>query len=114
MNLVDANGKPIISEQKKQADKTDRILDFREWVAKAIDSTNKAAWEYQQETINLLMQSFDKIVAEQILAKHGGLVETLKEKEKTIQELKQFCEENIKLISDLEIKVMQLEGKLHE
>ncbi len=101
MQILDANGAPIEAGP--------RIYNtFAEWKMGTLDPSSLSAWNHQELKLAEIRKNFAEAVC------HGkeGLRAQIEEKNKTIAELKKFCEENIKIISELEIKCMQLEGKL--
>jgi len=102
LKLVGADGKPIKSDTVQEEGFYET---FEEWTAKAILTTNRAAWEYKNREIAEILKGFDIAVAEKVLEKNRGIKATLEDKNKTIEELKAFVEENIQIIQDLEVKL---------
>ena len=101
--IVDANGRQILTEDEVNSQ---GFFDtFEEWNTRSIITTNRAAWEYKNTEIAEILRGFDAEVGKQVLLKNEGIVATLKKKNETIEELKAFIEENIKLIQDLENKL---------
>jgi len=123
LNLVDTNGQPLSSVKstlpvgKPQAhihDDTPMYLQFEEWCAKAIITTNRAAWEYQQGKIEKIMEGWQAAVTYELKSTNAGLLETLKVKDATIAELKNFTEETIQKMTEMEIAFMKAGGKLSD
>lgn len=101
MQILDSLGKPISTTQK--------VYDsFFAWKQNTLDPSSMAAWNHQELKLKAMRDGFAEAVC------HGkeGLRVQIEEQRKTIDELKKFCEENIKLISELEIENMKLKGNL--
>ena len=101
MPIVDANG--------RQIETSATIYDsFAEWKLHTLDTSSLGAWNHQQLKIDLIRKDF----AEAVLYSKEGLKEKILEQRKTIEELKKFCEDNLKIMSDLEIENTKLKGNL--
>ena len=88
-------------ENKKVNNKPKLIKDFDQWKLDqgAIVVSAEDAWNYQQQKIALWEQ-----VSEQA-------AETIGKMKQIIDELRKFNEDNLKIISDLEIENLQLKGE---
>lgn len=97
--IVDINGKEISSGP--------RIYNtFLEWKQNTLDPSSLAAWNHQELKLKEMRDNFAEAVC------HGkdGLRAKIEEKNKTIEELKKFCEENLKIMSEMEIQLTKLQG----
>lgn len=101
-NLVDINGREVSSAPKI-------YNTFFEWKQNSLDVTSLAAWNHQELKLKNMREGFAEAVC------HGkeGLRAQIEEKNKTIEELKKFCEENLKIMAELEIKLVEAQGKLN-
>lgn len=107
MSIVDANGREILVKTQEQTDLDSQgfFETYEEWNTRSIITTSRGAWDYKNTEIAEILKGFDKSVATQVFKVNEGITATLKQKNKTIEELKAFIEENIQLIQDLEVKL---------
>ena len=105
LQLLDALGQPLKRPSTQQEKDEPDYRTFTEWCSKSIITTNRAAWEYKDKQIEQLLQCFDAAVAIEIKNTSEALLVSLKEKTKTIEDLKVFIEENITMIQSLEKKL---------
>ena len=102
--ILDANGNEI-----KQTNVVNFYSDFRRWSDNVPLATPEAAWEYQQNIIDRHSQTIEALT--QSCKKATDHIEQLKQ---TLTELKKFTEENMVIMSNLEIENMQLKDKINE
>lgn len=98
MQILDHTGNPIPMRRLHNS--------FAEWRQSTLDPSAKAAWDHQE----LKLQEIRLNYTEEVCRGKDGLRARIEEQNKTIDELKKFCEENLKIMSEMEIKLTQLQG----
>lgn len=81
---------------------------FGEWKRNSILTSPLHAWNYQQQKVDLILRSFNKEVAQQVLYSRDGLKQTILDQKKALEDAKEMAKENILTIEKLEQEILEL------